>query len=415
MNNELLTILEYIEQERGINREVLVDAVEKALLSASRKSIHPASELDIKIDRKTGEIKAWARLEVVESIPNNDQIVIDRAREKFPNVQVGEKIQWEVTPRNFGRIAAQTAKQAIMMQLRKAEKVIVKEEFQEKVGEIVNGEIRRFESGNIIIDLHKAEGIIPSRERVNGEQYVVGDRINALLVKVDTAGSGPSLILSRATPNFVKKLFEREVTEIHDGIVEIMGVARDPGNRSKISVRSKNPSVDPIGACVGMRGMRVRNITQELNGERIDIVRYEDDIRAYATEALQPAKPKSIALMDNKRALLVKVTADQSKLAFGKRGQNVRLAAKLLGYAITIEVEGEEGKEESFESRKEKVITSLSEILGISSKTAGILVNNGFLSVEELKAVDSTEILSLEGIDEEEAGTVISALKEIGG
>lgn len=412
MNNELLAILEYIEQERGISRDLLVEAVEKALLTASRKSIHPASNLEIKVDKKTGDIQAWAKLEVVDSFPNADQLLIDEAKTRMPNVQLGETVTWEVTPKNFGRIAAQTAKQAIMQQLRKAEKNIVKEEFQDKIGEIVNGIVRRFESGNIIVDLGKAEGVLSARDKIAGEQYMAGDRINAILLKVETIGAGPSLILSRAHPDFVRKLFEREVTEIHDGVVEIKGVAREAGSRSKIAVKSNDPRVDPIGACVGMRGMRVKNITTELGGERVDIVRYDDDVASYATEALQPAKPKKVEVLADKRTLNIHVTEEQSRLAFGKRAQNVRLCSKLLGWNINIITEGQV-KEETFEEKKEKAIANLSETLHIDGTLAEKLVNNGFISVEGLKAVELAEISAIPGIQEAEVNSVIEAIKKI--
>ena len=209
MNSELLTILEYIEQERGINREQLVGALEAAILSASKKSIHPASNITVKVDPKTGDIRAWAKLEVVDGIPNNDQLILARAQERFPEVKVGDIVDWEVTPRNFGRIAAQSAKQTIMQQLRKAEKEIVREEFEDRVGHILNGTVRRFEAGSLIITFQKAEGILTSRERIPGEQYMPGESIHAVLLRVDTESSGPSLIMSRSHPDFVKALFER--------------------------------------------------------------------------------------------------------------------------------------------------------------------------------------------------------------
>ena len=413
MNNELLAILDYIEQERGISKEQLVDAVEKAILSASRKSIHPASDLEVKIDRSTGEIKAWAKLEVVEVTPNNDQILLDKVREKLPESKAGDIIRWEVTPKNFGRIAAQTAKQAILQHLRKAEKAIVKEEFQEKVGEIVNGTVRRFEAGSIIVDLQKAEGIISPKDKVSGEQYMPGDRINALLVKVDTAGSGPSLILSRSSANFVKKLFEREVTEIHDGVVEVVAIAREAGNRTKIAVKSNDQRVDPVGACVGMRGMRVKNITNELGGERVDIIRFETDIRAFAANALHPAKAKSILVDEANKGLVVNVDSDNSRLAFGKKAQNVRLSSKLLGWSINIVVE-EPVKEESFEEKKIKLIEQLSSALGVSRQVALLLVNNGFLSVDGLKAVEPADLAAIEGIQEQDVKTILEALARSG-
>lgn len=413
MNSELLSILEHIEQERGIDRETLVDAVEKALLTASRKSIHPAKELDVKVDRNTGEIRAWARLEVVESNPNTDQLLIERAREKFPEVQLGEVVSWEVTPKNFGRIAAQTAKQAILQQLRKAEKAIVKEEFEDKIGDIVNGTVRRFEAGNIIVDFMKAEGIITPREKIPGEQYMQGDRISALLLRVETIGSGPSLILSRAHPDFVRRLFEREVTEIHDGVVEIVAIAREAGNRTKIAVASNDPRIDPIGACVGMRGMRVKNITNELGGERVDIIKYEEDIRAYAASAIQPAKPSAIDVIESDRTVNIYVPADQTSRAYGKKAQNVRLCAKLIGWNVNILVD-ESGHEESFEEKLHRTIGHLSEALELNEDLVSRIVHGGYVSIEGLKCASKEDLMAIEGVSEEDAGRVIDALASLG-
>ena len=412
MNNELLATLEYIEQERGISKEQLVDAVEKAILTASRKSIHPASNLAVKLDRQTGEIRAWAQLEVVDTFPNNDQITIEKAKEKYPDVQLGDVVEWEVTPKNFGRIAAQTARQAILQQLRKAEKAIVKEEYDEKVGEIVNGTVKRIEAGAIIVDLQKSEGIIAAKDKVPGEQYMVGERINALLVKVDTLVSGPSLILSRSNPGFVKKLFEREVSEIHDGVVEIAGIAREAGMRTKIAVRSNDPRIDPVGACVGMRGMRVRNITSELGNERVDIIRYEDDIKVYAANALHPAKLESISVDENRRMLTIRVNSENSRLAFGKKAQNVRLAQKLIGWNINF-VTDDAVKEDSFEEKKTQYISQLSSELSISPAKAEILVNNGYLTVEGLRSAGISDIAAIKGMDEETVNAMSEGLAKI--
>lgn len=411
MANELLTILEYIEQERGISRAILAQAVEKALMTASRKSIHPAKDLIVKVDKDTGDIKVWAKLEVVDAIPNNDQIVLDRVREKMPDAKLGDIVEWEVTPSNFGRIAAQTARQAIMQQLRKAEKEIVRDEFIDKVGHIVNGVVRRIESGNIIVDLGKAEGILGAKHKIFGEHYMPGDRINAILLKVDTLSAGPSLILSRTSPDFVRRLFEREVSEIHDGVVEIMGIAREAGSRSKIAVRSSDPRVDPIGACVGMRGMRVKNITTELGGERVDIIRFDDDIRAYAINAMQPAKPTSIQVDNERKTLVVMVTRDQSKLAYGKKAQNVRLCSKLLGWSINIQCLDEEGKEETFEEKIAKAIKDLSEALDVEPSVADVLVSHGFLTIEGLRDAGEDEIRAVDGLDDDEINQILSALE----
>jgi len=407
MNNELLTILEYLEQERGISREVLVQAVESALLSASRKSIHPASELKVKVDPKTGDIKAWAHLTVVDSFPNNDQLIIDRAREKYPDIKVGDEIDWEVTPKNFGRIAAQTAKQAIMQQLRRAEKENVKAEFAEQVGKIINGVVRRFESGNIIIDFQKAEGILSAKEKIYGEQYMAGDHINALLIDVDTNSSGPSLIVSRTHPDFVRQLFEREVSEIHDGIVEIIRVAREAGSRSKIAVKSNADRVDPVGACVGMRGTRVKNVTTELGGERIDIIPFDEDIKQFAINALQPAKVKSVEVNEADNELIVYVTPDQSRLAFGKKAQNVRLSSKLIGWNINIQII-EPRKEESMEDKIRKAAVALAEHADISEDTAFKLVSNGYVSLEGIIAAGQDEILAIDGISAKDLNKIFA-------
>ena len=413
MNHELLAILEYIEQERGVSKEQLVDAVEKALLTASRKSIHPANELEVKIDRNTGDLRAWAVLEVVAENPDNDQILLSTARERIPDAQVGQKIRWEVTPKDFGRIAAQTAKQAILQQIRKAEKAIVKDEFEGKVGQIVNGTVRRFEAGSILVDLQKAEGILSPKDKVPNEQYMPGDRINALLLKVDVNAAGPSLILSRTSPLFIRRLLEREVSEIHDGVVEIVAIARDPGVRTKIAVRSGDPRIDPVGACVGMRGMRVKNITNELGGERVDVINYSDNIMEYAANALHPAKAEKIEVDRNAKVVTFYVSPENSRLAFGKKAQNVKLAQKLLGWKIDIkavEEAPEEEKTESFDEKKAHITEHLSGLLGISLEDAAVLVNNGFLTIDGLKAVQVSDLEAIEGLSPETVSVIVDKI-----
>lgn len=411
MNSELLATLEYIEQDRGINKEHLVEAIEKAILSASKKSLHPADKVIVKLDLKSGSVRAWAKLEVVDSFPNNNQITIENARKVYPDVTLGEIIDWEVTPRNFGRIAVQTARQTILQSLRSAEKEIVREEYEDKVGEIVHGTVKRVESGAIIVEMQKSEGILDAKDKVPGELYMVGERINALLVKVnaDVQSSGPSLILSRSNAGFVKKLFEREVTEMHDGVVEIAGIAREAGMRTKIAVRSNDPRVDPVGACVGMRGMRVRNITGELGKERVDIIRYDDDIRVYAANALHPAKLEEIEVDEERKMLTIYVDQENSRLAFGKKAQNVRLAQKLIGWNINFITDREE--EDSFEDKKDRIIEQLSEALNIAPVKAEILVNNGYLSMDGLKTAGMKDISGIEGLDEESLASIESALE----
>ena len=411
MGNELLTVLEYIEQERGISRESLIKALETAILTASRKSIHPASELKVKIDPPTGKVQAWAMLEVVESNPNCDQLLLARARERFPGAKVGDVVEWEVTPSNFGRIAAQTARQTIAQQLRKAEKENVQEEFAERVGQIINGTVRRFEGGSIIIDFQKAEGIMPAKEKIHDEQYMPGDRINALLLNVDINTSGPSLIVSRATPDFVIKLFEREVSEIHDGVVRIMGIAREPGRRTKIAVKSDDPRVDPVGACVGIRGTRVRNITDELGNERVDIVPYDENLAKYAANALLPAKVQSVEIDEAKHELQVTVNEEQSKIAFGRKAQNVRLSAKLLGWNITLKNESAERiAPPTIGEQLKAAAAKLAAELGVGEDTASLLVNNGYVTIDGIRAADRSALLAIKGVDTVELEKALDAL-----
>lgn len=409
MANELLTILEYIERERGISRESITGALEKAIKNASHKSIHPASNLDVVIDPATGSIKAYVTLEVVEENPNNDQLVIDRARERYPEVQLGDVVKWEVTPRNFGRIAAQTARQAIINELRKAEKATVNDEFAERVGQIITGTVRRVDNGNIIIDFQKAEGIMAGRDRIHDEEYYPGDHINALLVKVDSNTSGPSLIVSRSNPEFVVKLFEREVSEIRDGLVKIMGIAREPGRRTKIAVMSTDSRVDPVGACVGVRGSRVRRITDELENERIDIIPYDADIKKYAANALLPAKVKEVLVNEEKHELTVIVTDEQSRVAFGRKAQNIRLTAKLINWNITIRNEESE-PQITLEEKMAQAAEKLAADFNVSVETARVLVSNGYVTIDGIKAADESALLELDGVDAEE---ISEALREL--
>lgn len=411
MNSELLATLEYIEQDRGINKEQLVETIEKAVFSTisnKRTNTLPESAF-VKLDLKSGAMRVWAKLEVVDFFPDQNQIALEKARAVKPDAVPGDIITCDVTPADLGRITIHAIRQSIQQALRNAEKEIVREEYEDKVGEIVNGTVKRMESGSIIVDLQKFEGVIGPQDKVPGELYMVGERINALLVKVDTQAKGPSLILSRSDAGFVKKLFEREVTEMHDGVVEIAGIAREAGMRTKIAVRSNDPRIDPVGACVGMRGMRVRNITGELGKERVDIIRYDDDIFVYAANALHPAKLGEMEADEEHRMLTIRVDQENSRLAFGKKAQNVRLAQKLIGWNITFVTEQEE--EESFEEKKIRVIEQLSETLNIAPVKAEILVNNGYLSMDGLKTAGMKDISALEGMDEESLASIEAALE----
>lgn len=406
MNNELLATLEYIEQERGISKAQLIAAVERALLSASRKSIHPASDLSVKLNPRTGELRAWAKLKVVDAFPGNDEITLEEVQKKMPDVQLGDIIDWEVTPRNFGRIAASSARQAILQHIKDAEKATVQEEFKEFVGSIVSGTVRRIDAGKVIVDLQKAEGVLAGVDRIPMEQYGPGDRLNALLLKIDDKAS-PSLILSRSHEDFLKKLFEREVSEIHDGVVEIVGVAREAGSRAKIAVRSNDSRVDPVGACVGMRGMRVKNITGELGGERVDIIHYTDNFEEFVRNVMHPAKILHMDIDRIKKQLTVYVDPENSRLASGKRGLNVRLAQRLLNWRIVLVTEDPQAE---FEEMKAQAVEDLAAALDVSSETAEILVNKGYLNVEGLRA-DADNLEAIAGLSADDIQAIRSALE----
>jgi len=408
MNSELLAILNYMEKERGIDREVLIQAVEYALQSATRKSLESESEPRIEIDRETCEIRAFSSVTVVERPERGrDEISLTKARKVKNDAKIGDVLEVEVTPENLGRIAAQTAKQAIIQKIRQAERELVFEEYKDRVGDIVSGAVRQFNRSDIIVDLGRAESVIPAGERVPTEEYQIGDRIRAYVLEVRTNAIGPSIVLSRSHPNFVKALFRLEVSEIADGVVEIKGVAREPGYRTKIAVVSHEEKVDPVGACVGMRGIRVKNIVRELSGEKIDIIRWSPDIKTYVTNALSPARLSKV-LIDPDMPSLVRVVADpdQLSLAIGKRGQNVRLTAKLLGLKVDIQ------KDESAVSFEEKVanaVAGLAAIENISREQAEVLVKSGFLTIEGILAAEVKDIAEMADIDEETAQAIHDA------
>src|SRR6202451_2310796 len=294
MNADFLAVLEFWEREKGISRTVLVAAVEEALLSAAKKAVGPARELRCGIDPKTGDIKAFAKLLVSDKVVSkHDQITVFDARRIKPDAQLGEELEVEVTPAGFGRIASQYAKQSLMQHVRRAEKQLIFTEFKDRVGDILSGVVRRFERSDVTIDLGKYEALLPNRERVPTEEYQIGERIPCYVKAVESGPHGPEIILSRADPQFVIKLFQLEVSEINDGTIEIKGIAREPGFRTKLAVHTRDPKVDPVGACVGLRGQRVKNIVRELNNEKVDVIPWSSDIKTFVTKALEPAQLKS--------------------------------------------------------------------------------------------------------------------------
>jgi N utilization substance protein A len=405
MNNELLAIINYMEKDRGIERGVLIEAVEFALQSAARRNKDSADEIRVEIDHKTCEMKTFATVEVVEDVLDSlNEISLSNAKKIKSDAEIGDEVEIETPTKNFGRIAAQTAKQAILQKIRQAERSLVYDEYKDRIGDIVSGAVRQFNRSDIIVDMGRAEAVIPSKERVPTEEYQVGDRIRAYVIEVQNNASGPSIILSRSHPEFVKALFNLEVSEIADGVVEVKGIAREPGYRTKIAVLSKDANVDPVGACVGMRGTRVKNIVRELSGEKIDIIRWSDDAKTYVTNALSPAKLTNVAIdPDNPRTVHVVTDADQLSLAIGKRGQNVRLSAKLLGLKIDIQ---KNESDVTFEEKVARAVEQLAGIEGIGKENAETLVNAGFLTVDGILAAEISDLVEMAGLDEDTAKAI---------
>jgi len=386
-----------MEKERGIDRTVLIQMVEAALMSASKKSVGPARDFRIIIDPKSMAIRTFAKVDVVEQVKSrHTQISLQEARRTKPDAKIDDEIEIEITTRDFGRIAAQTAKQAIVQKIRQVEKEIVVKEYKDRLGDIVSGTIMRLERGDLIVDLGRVEAIMPARERVMTEEYQVGDRIRAYILSVQDHISGHHIVLSRSHPSFVKRLFELEISEIADGTVAIKDIAREAGFRTKIAVSSKDEKVDPVGACVGMKGMRVKNVVRELLGEKIDIVRWSADTKTYVTNALNPAKLNKIIIDEVQHKIVVIVDTDQLSLAIGKRGQNARLTSKLLGWKIEIE----KNKDDiSFDEKVAMAVEALTRLDGIDREKAEKLVKAGFLTLEGILDSDISDLQETTGFD----------------
>jgi N utilization substance protein A len=411
MNADFLAVLEFWEREKGINRDVLVGAVHEALLSAAKKAVGPARELRVVIDPKNGDIRAYAKLVVSDKvISKHDQISVFDARRIKSDAQVGEELEIEVTPVGFGRIAAQYAKQALMQHIRRAEKQLIFTEFKDRVGDIISGTVRRFERSDVIVDLVKYEALLPNRERVPTEEYQVGERIRCYVKAVEQGPHGPEIILSRADPRFVIKLFQLEVSEINDGTIEIKGIAREPGFRTKLAVWTRDEKVDPVGACVGLRGQRVKNIVRELNNEKVDIIRWDPNVRNFITNALAPAKLKAFEIDESGKRVKITVSEDQLSLAIGKRGQNARLTSKLTGWQVDIEPEIVVTK--GFEEKVAEAVDLLAAIPGISREQADVLVHNGLLRLEDLLQADVSDLSGIPQIGEQAAMILDAARSE---
>ncbi len=410
MNAEFLAVLDFWEREKGISREILLAAVQEALLASAKKAVGPARELRCSIDPKSGDIRAFAKLIVSERVVSkHDHISIFDARRIKADAQIGDEVEIEVTPANFGRIASQNAKQALMQHIRRAEKELIYSEFKDRTGDIVSGIVRRFDRSDVSVDLGKFEALLPNRERVPTEEYQIGERIRCYVKDVENSVHGPEIILSRADPKFVIKLFQLEVSEINDSTIEIKAIAREPGFRTKVAVHSKDDKVDPVGACVGLRGQRVKNIVRELNNEKVDIIRWDPNIKVFLTNALSPAKLKGFDIDESTRRVKVWVSEDQLSLAIGKRGQNARLTSKLTGWHVDIDAEAV--ARVGFDEKVAQAVRAFVGIPGVSQEDAEVLVKTGFHSFDDLLQAD---VEDLQGIPEigERSVSLMEAVRE---
>ena len=393
MISELKALFDYYEKEKGIDRNKMVEALSQALLAASKKSIGPARELRIDIDPDKGSIKAFAKLIAVETVTNRwEELQLETAKRFKKGAVLGDEIEVEVTPNNMGRIAAQTAKQTMLQRLRMAEKENLYEEFKDRTGDVVSGVVRRFEKSDVVVDLGKFEGVMTSKERVSTEDYTPGDRMRFYVKAVEKdSGRGPEIILSRAHPNFVRRLFEFEVSEIGDHTVEIASIAREAGYRTKVAVHSADEKVDPVGACVGLRGARVKNIVRELNNEKVDIIRWKADPAEFVSEALKPIKVLTISVNTDKKEARLTVSDEDLSKVIGRRGQNARLTSRLVSMDLVIEKD--EHAAEVFEGQMGSAVHHLVDALGITENVARQLTQGGMGDLKTLATgVDVSDI-----------------------
>jgi len=399
---ELLLVADTVARDKGIERDEVLEAMEQAIQKAGRSKYGQEYDIRAEIDRKTGEIKLMRFREVADPIENEaTQMSLEEAQLHDPSAQVGDFITDPLPPIDFGRIAAQTAKQVIVQRVRDAERQRQYREFKDRIGEIVNGLVKRVEFGNVVVDLGRAEAMLRRDELLPRETFRQGERVRAYIYDVRPEIRGPQIFLSRTHPQFMAKLFAQEVPEIYDGIIEIRAVARDPGSRAKIGVISNDSSIDPVGACVGMRGSRVQAVVAELQGEKIDIIPWSQDPATFVVNALAPAEVAKVVMDEEQRRIEVVVPDDQLSLAIGRRGQNVRLASQLTGWDIDILTEAEESERRTAEVQSRSSL--FIEALDVDDVIAHLLVNEGFTSVEEVAYVQLDELAGIEGFDEDVA------------
>lgn len=413
MNNQLLAVVQHIENERGVSREIVLTAIEQAIQQAARKNQDVTNDLRVAINRKDLSLHVYDTL-VVSDDETGPGFITSAQAMRMNNgnpVAEGQTIEIEMPASRLGRIAAQTSRQMIMQKIREAERTNTFSEYKDRVGDIVSGTVSAISHRDTYVTVGKVEMILPGKERIPTEEFHVGDPIKAIILRVDSDAKGPSVVLSRASGKFVEALFRLEVSEIADGVVEIMGVSRDPGYRAKLAVRTDNENVDPVGACVGQRGSRVRSIVTELSGEKIDIVRWNEDIRQYVAQALAPAKLESIEVDPiQPNTVHVVAAADQYSLAIGRRGQNVRLTTKLTGWHVEIK---KSMATASFEDQKAEAIKDLAEMFSVSTSVATQMADAGYLTVDGIAEEDEASFIAATGLDEVTAKGVYAAAKAV--
>jgi len=407
MNTQLLTVVQHIENERGVSREIVLTAIEQAISQAARKSREVTNDIRVVIDRKDFSLHVYDTLVASDEQFGPGFISIARARRIKPDIQEGDSLEVEMPASRLGRIAAQTSRQMIMQKIRDAERTNTFSEYRDRQGDIISGTVSSIVRRDTYITVGKTEMLLPGRERIPTENFQVGDSVRAMILKVDQTAKGPTVILTRSHPKFLEALFRLEVSEISDGVVEIMSVSRDPGFRAKIAVRTNNENIDPVGACVGQKGTRVRSVVNELGGEKIDIVRWSEDICQYVTQAMAPAKLESVTVdpaMPN--TVKVVVSPDQYSLCLGKRGQNVKLTIKLTGWNVDVK---KSMVSASFEDQKAAAIKELAETFSIPLATAKQIVEAGFLSIEGIIGEDEATFTAMTGLDEVAAKGIYAA------
>lgn len=408
MQFNLNQVIEQVGKDKGIDKEVLIAALEEAMVTAAKKKLGVKDGIEARYNPELGEIEVLQFKDVVENVEDpNTQLSLEEARELDPEAQIGDSLGIKIDTSTFGRIAAQSAKQVIIQRVKDAERENIYMDYKDRKGEVINGIVQRFERGDIIVNLGRVEALLPKEEQVPRESYRPGDRIRAYILDVRRVPRGPQIILSRTHPNFLVKLFELEVPEISEGIVEIKSVAREPGERSKIAVASKDLDVDPVGACVGMRGSRVQSVVQELKGERIDIIPWSPDPAKFVCNALSPAEITRVIVDEENRSMEVIVPDDKLSLAIGKKGQNVRLASKLTGWKVDVL------SETRAQERKEAARMDLMRIPGVGEITVELLFMEGYRSVEDVAQASVEELSQIEGIGKTKAAEIIKGAKGI--